>query len=119
MSDIVEMSNLKRYEQGSLGMRPDPEGVWVEYDEVQVKIERLRGELFVEKSWVHQYRDVYNKQVAEIARLRGLLTEWVSAVSVADFPETLYELVAYGSENDLGDHKSLVARTNDALNDAY
>lgn len=38
------MSNLKRYEQGSLGMRPDPEGLWCEYAKAQTEIERLRNE---------------------------------------------------------------------------
>jgi hypothetical protein len=33
------------------------------------KIERLNKELASEKGWVQQYRDVYNKQVAEIEQL--------------------------------------------------
>ena len=33
---------MKRYEQGSVGMRPDPEGSWCEHEEAQAEIERLR-----------------------------------------------------------------------------
>ena len=35
---------MKRYEQGSAGMRPDPEGLWCDYTEAKQEIERLREE---------------------------------------------------------------------------
>ena len=78
------------------------------------EIERLRERCNQHELFRHQHRDC-DQMGIDLQRMRRLLTEWVSAVDAADYPETLYELVAYGSEHDLGDQKSLVARTNEAL----
>jgi chromosome segregation ATPase len=55
-------------------------------DERDAEIERLRGELAVEKGWVQQYRDSYVKYAAdadelidEIERLRTHLSAWERA----------------------------------------
>ena len=62
---------MKRYEQGSIGMRPDPEGLWCDYAEAQAEIERLRVTCT-------EHAEIEQHLSAEIERLRGLLHECLS-----------------------------------------
>jgi hypothetical protein len=105
---------MKRYEQGSLGMWPDPEGVWVEYAEAQAEIERLRGLSDITRldvMWQELVKERYAAENnaarlaaevqnlrAEIERLRKMLNRVLTHWLQDDDPDELQELVHTAGE---------------------
>ena len=95
------MTKIKRYDQGSIGMRPDPDGAWCEYDEVAAEIERLRRLWDSTDAELRARDKLAISQQAKIERLRKeveakdlLLSEWLGEDKAQLEIERLRRLVA-------------------------
>jgi len=65
---------IKRYDQGSIGMRSDPDGSWCEYDEVAAELDKLRKTVEAKDLLLSEWLGEDKAQL-EIERLRRLVAE--------------------------------------------
>jgi hypothetical protein len=71
---------MKRYEQGSVGMRADPEGSWCDYVEANAEIQRVTADYndmrISRKRWMDEAKELRAKNEQLLAFAQKVLAVW-------------------------------------------